>query len=517
MDMLGGPDEWTFWGTPNCGKGQPQQIGHTGHPAAPARFRGVRVGVRGMSGAATGDRRAMAAAERVARRWSAVAAPARREAEVDRRPGDAGADPVRQHLHPPERGRGASATSRCGWRSTAGRAAVSARRADRRRALARLVDGRVAAARVGPVDPDWPGLTPPTAGARRSTTGTRRPRRATPGRPGRAGRRVRRRGRRPRDGRLLLDRRRSTRAFANSAGQRRRPAATTAATLDGDRPDGRPPTAAARSTSVRARRPRRRAPVGERGRPKARDRARTRSTSSPGRYEVVLEPSASRTSLDVPAASTASTARRSRRAARSSRLGEPQFDPSITLARRRHRPGHARASRSTPRARRSGRVDLVARGVTRGARCTRRRTARAAGGGTRARATRSRAARRGARSAANLVPGRRRPDRPTSSSRGVERGAARHRLLVHPGPRPADAGRDRADAQRRVAHRGRPGRAGRCSNLRFTQSYPGGARPGRGPGDRSASGRWSRRLRTATCLVPSLHLASWNFTGGAKG
>ena len=47
MDMLGGPDEWVFWGTPNCGKGQPTQIGHTGHPSVPARFRGVRVGVRG--------------------------------------------------------------------------------------------------------------------------------------------------------------------------------------------------------------------------------------------------------------------------------------------------------------------------------------------------------------------------------------------------------------------------------------------------------------------------------------
>jgi len=47
MDMLGGPHEWTFWGTPNCGKGQPVQIGHTGHPAVPARFRGIRVGVRG--------------------------------------------------------------------------------------------------------------------------------------------------------------------------------------------------------------------------------------------------------------------------------------------------------------------------------------------------------------------------------------------------------------------------------------------------------------------------------------
>jgi len=46
LDMLGGAEEWIFWGTPNCGKGQPQQVGHTGHPAVPARFRGVRVGVR---------------------------------------------------------------------------------------------------------------------------------------------------------------------------------------------------------------------------------------------------------------------------------------------------------------------------------------------------------------------------------------------------------------------------------------------------------------------------------------
>ena len=46
LDRVGGPDEWVLWGTPNCGKGQPIQFGHTGHPSAPARFRGVRVGVR---------------------------------------------------------------------------------------------------------------------------------------------------------------------------------------------------------------------------------------------------------------------------------------------------------------------------------------------------------------------------------------------------------------------------------------------------------------------------------------
>jgi TldD protein len=46
MDMVGGPDEWVFWGTANCGKGQPIQVGHTGHPSVPARFTGVDVGVR---------------------------------------------------------------------------------------------------------------------------------------------------------------------------------------------------------------------------------------------------------------------------------------------------------------------------------------------------------------------------------------------------------------------------------------------------------------------------------------
>ncbi|WP_433056528.1 TldD/PmbA family protein [Dactylosporangium sp. CS-033363] len=45
MDMLS--SESVSWGTPNCGKGQPGQIGHTGHPAAAARFQNVRVGVRG--------------------------------------------------------------------------------------------------------------------------------------------------------------------------------------------------------------------------------------------------------------------------------------------------------------------------------------------------------------------------------------------------------------------------------------------------------------------------------------
>ena len=44
-DAICDPDHWVVWGTPNCGKGQPGQVAHTGHGAAPARFRNVQVGV----------------------------------------------------------------------------------------------------------------------------------------------------------------------------------------------------------------------------------------------------------------------------------------------------------------------------------------------------------------------------------------------------------------------------------------------------------------------------------------
>jgi TldD protein len=44
-DAICSREHWTLWGTPNCGKGQPQQTMGTGHGAAPARFRNVKVGV----------------------------------------------------------------------------------------------------------------------------------------------------------------------------------------------------------------------------------------------------------------------------------------------------------------------------------------------------------------------------------------------------------------------------------------------------------------------------------------
>jgi len=44
LDAICSRDEWTLWGTPNCGKGQPQQVMGTGHGASPSRFRKIKVG-----------------------------------------------------------------------------------------------------------------------------------------------------------------------------------------------------------------------------------------------------------------------------------------------------------------------------------------------------------------------------------------------------------------------------------------------------------------------------------------
>ncbi len=47
LDRLAGAAEHVHWGIPNCGKGQPVQVAHTGHSASPGRFASVRVGVKG--------------------------------------------------------------------------------------------------------------------------------------------------------------------------------------------------------------------------------------------------------------------------------------------------------------------------------------------------------------------------------------------------------------------------------------------------------------------------------------
>jgi TldD protein len=44
-DAVADQASWEIWGVPNCGKGEPMQSMHVGHGTAPARFRGVQVGV----------------------------------------------------------------------------------------------------------------------------------------------------------------------------------------------------------------------------------------------------------------------------------------------------------------------------------------------------------------------------------------------------------------------------------------------------------------------------------------
>ncbi len=44
-DAICSRDYWHVWGIPNCGKGEPMQVAHVAHGAAPTRFRGIEVGV----------------------------------------------------------------------------------------------------------------------------------------------------------------------------------------------------------------------------------------------------------------------------------------------------------------------------------------------------------------------------------------------------------------------------------------------------------------------------------------
>ena len=38
---IAGPEHWTLWGVPNCGKGNPMQVAEMSHGCSPARFRDV--------------------------------------------------------------------------------------------------------------------------------------------------------------------------------------------------------------------------------------------------------------------------------------------------------------------------------------------------------------------------------------------------------------------------------------------------------------------------------------------
>ncbi len=369
--------------------------------------------------------------------------------------------------------------------------------------LGRLAEDAIEAARAQSVDPDWPGLTPPTPGLAvehwdEATAVTS---------PDERARRVR--GFVDAAGGLETAGFCSTSAsiadFQNSAGQRLT-GRTTHATLDGIARTGTA-DGAARKTSVRLTDLDGRA-MGERATTKART-ASDQTDLEPGRYEVILEPECVSNILSFLLAHGFNG--KAVEDGRSFiRLGEQQFDPSITLLDDVTDPAmvgipfDVEGTSKRP-------LDLVSGGVTK-ALLHNRRTARKAGtestghavegGGPFGALGANLVLTAGAASTDELIAGVGRGllvtdfwytrilDPKTQVVTGLTRNGV---WLVEDG---------------RIV---RP-----VTNMRFTQSFVEALAPGavRAVGSEPALlfGGWD-----SVYLVPALHLESWNFTGGAKG
>ncbi len=369
--------------------------------------------------------------------------------------------------------------------------------------LGRGIDNVLEAARVRPADPDWPGLAPraeaPAVDHFDEATAA-----ATP-------------DERARRVRAFVDAAGGLETagfcstttvrlgFANSAGQRLSGRGT-AAEIDGI---ARTPTAdgSSRRASVRIDDLDGRA-VGERAASKART-ASDPTDLEPGRYEVVLEPDcvANILSFLLVAGFNGKAVEEGRSFAR---VGEPQFDASITLRDDVTDPGTLGIPfdiEGTPKRP----LDLVRDGVTSNLLQT-RRTAKVAGVESTGHAVEG-GAEWGALGA-NLVLGA--GDRSTDQLvAGVERGVLVtdfwYTRILDP----------RTQVVTGLTRNGvwliEDGRIVRpVTNLRFTQSFLEALGPDAVRGI-SAERSLSLAGWDSVYLVPSLHLASWNFTGGAKG
>ena len=371
--------------------------------------------------------------------------------------------------------------------------------------LGRLADNVIAAARVAPRDEGWPGVTPPSDGVEvdhwdEATAA------ATPD-----DRAIRVRAFVDAAGGLETAGACSTAAthaaFANSAGHTATGRATEAtidgiartATADGS---GRWTSAALGDVDGAA--------AGGQAAERAR-RASDPVDLDPGRYEVILG-SGAVSNLFTFLLVHGFNAKSVEEGRSFVRLGEQQFDPSISLRDHVGDPGLIGLGfdvEGTPRRR----LDLIEGGVTKAILHT-RRTAKAAGGG--------------ARSTGHAVEGGG-PFGALGASAAVDAGDRDHEALiagVERGVYVVDFWYTRIlDPKTQVVtgltrngvwliEDGRIARPVR--NLRFTQSYAEALGPGsvRGVGSEVEllPGDFSSNL-----LVPSLHLASWNFTGGAKG
>ena len=374
--------------------------------------------------------------------------------------------------------------------------------------LRRLVTDAVAAAKIAPIDPDWPGLTPPTAPSQDGRPSIVHWDEAT------ATAAPRDRAERVRE---FVDAaegletagfcstRGMTVAFANSAGQRRVGRATTA-NIDGI---ARTPTADGSGRRVSERL----ADLSgrEMGR-RAAEKARAASDPTdlePGRYEVILEPECIANMLSF-LLIHGFNGRAIEDGRSFVRLGERQFDEAITLRDDVGDPemvGLPFDVEGTPKRR----LDLVVDGVTTGVLHT-RKTARKAGtestghavegGGPWGALGANFVVSAGAASSAEMVAGVERGilvtdfwyTRTLDPKSQVVTGLTRNGVWLIEGGRIV-----------------RP-----VTNLRFTQSFVEALAPGAVKAISSERallfGGWD-----SVYLVPTLHLAEWNFTGGAKG
>lgn len=369
--------------------------------------------------------------------------------------------------------------------------------------LGRAMDNVLEAAGIRPADPDWPGLSPradaPAVDHFDEATAAASP----------DDRAARVRSFVDGAGGLETAGYCSTRtvhlAFANSAGQRLTGRGT-AATIDGI---ARTPTAdgSARVTSVRLADLEGSA-VGERAATKART-ASDPTDLAPGRYEVVLEPDcvANILSFLLVSGFNGKAVEEGRSFAR---VGAAQFDRSITIRDDVTDPatiGIPFDIEGTPKRP----LDLVRDGVTSGL-LHNRRTARAAGAESTGHAVEGGAA--WGALGANLVVGA--GERTTDELiAGVERGVLVtdfwYTRILDP----------RTQVVTGLTRNGvwliEDGQVVRpVTNLRFTQSFLDALGPDavRGISNERAVilGGWD-----SIYFVPTLHLANWNFTGGAKG
>lgn len=379
-----------------------------------------------------------------------------------------------------------------------GRVASAGTNQDDDDALGRLVDTTVKAARLRPVDPDWPGTAPP-APVEKAEHYDDPTSAADPDGRARAVRDFVDAG----EGLSAAgycDTTGSTVAYANTAGQRVA-GRTSRATISGIHQTPTSEGVAGQTAAALAQLDA--AAEGARAAAKARNGAEVIDIE-PGVYEVVLEPECVANMLSF-IASSGFNGKAVEEGRSFVHLGEQQFDERITIYDDAADPravGLMFDAEGTPKRR----VDFVQGGVTTGV-AHDRRTAGKAGVDSTGHASAMGESfgavpanlfvAEGAASLDDLIG-------------GVERGllvSSFHYTRILDPKTQVVTGLTRSGVF--LIEDGKVG--GAVSNLRFTQSYVGALGPGK------VRGVGSDARLAGGSYVPSLHLAGWNFTGGARG